>query len=186
MPDPTFTTNQNPDIPPPSGDPKHAEKYVNQLIELIETDKLDVLHTDLGKFDPSSLEDHYRLELREYRVEVSHSKHPQSGKDSYVILFTNIKNLTDGNYEKIILAYMHLDNNQFIAFKKASSQQIDRKRKAEEEKRLKEAMLPIDQVLTNLTNSDSASTKDDIVTSDDSQSSYSEENHSDTSIPLAT
>lgn len=134
-------------IPPPSGDSKQAEKYINQLIQLIEVDKLDVSHTDLAKFDPSSLQDHYRLELKEYRVEVSHSKYPNSGKDSYIILFTNIKNLIDGYVEKIILAYMHLDDSQFAAFKKASLGQMERKRKAEEEKRLKTALEPVDQIL---------------------------------------
>lgn len=150
MPDLASSNHQNPNIPPPSGDPNQAEKYINQLIELIETDKLDVLHTDLAKFDPTSLQDHFRLELREYRVEVSHSKHPNSGKDSYIILFTNIRNLTDGNLEKIILAYMHLDNSQFSRFKKASLGQMERKRKAEEEKRLKTALAPVDQILQDI------------------------------------
>ena len=135
------------DLPPPSGDPKLADKYINQLIQLIESDKLDAQHTDLAKFDPSSLQDHYRLELKDYRVEVSHSKYPNSGKDSYIILFTNIKDLADGVCEKIILAYMHLDHNQFSAFKKAAIGQMDRKRKAEEEKRLKAALEPVDQIL---------------------------------------
>lgn len=150
MPDVPSFASQNPDLPPPSGDPNQAEKYINQLIQLIETDKLDVSHTDLAKFDPSSLQDHYSLELKEYRVEVSHSKYPSSGKDSYVILFTNIKNLTEGSVEKIILAYMHLDDSQFSKFKHAFLQQLERKKKAEEEKRLKEAMIPIDQALEQL------------------------------------
>lgn len=149
MPDTAFPSDKNPDLPPPSGDPKHAEKYINQLIQLIDADKLDVQQTDLGRFDPSSLQDHYRVELKDYRVEVSHSKHPNSGKDSYIILFNNIKNLAEGNSEKIILAYMHLDTNQFSRFKKSSLNQMDRKRKAEEEKRLKTALEPIDQVLEN-------------------------------------
>lgn len=149
---PEVSSNQNPNLPPPSGDPTQAEKYINQLIQLIDADKLDVSHTDLAKLDPSSLQDHFQLELRRYRVELSHSKYPNSGKDSYVILFTNIKNVSDGSFEKIILAYMHLDENQFSAFKKASFGQIDRKRKAEEEKRLRTALEPVDQILHNLTN----------------------------------
>lgn len=147
----TSLPNQNPSLPPPSGDPKQAEKYINQLIELIEKDLLDVKHTDLAKFDPSALQDHYSLELKEYKVEVSHSKYPNSGKDSYIILFTNIKNISEGNFKKIILAYMHLDESQFTAFKKASLNQIERQRKAEQEKRLKETMVPIDQILERLT-----------------------------------
>lgn len=151
MPDSDSTSDSNSNLPPPGGDPAQAEKYINQLIELIDTDKLDVLHTDLAKFDPSSLEDHYRIELQDYRVEISHSKYPNSGKDSFIILFTNIKNLADGESEKIILAYMHLDPDQFAKFKKASQQHFDRKSKAEEEKRLNEALLPINEALTNLT-----------------------------------
>lgn len=191
MPD-VSSNNKKPDLPPPSGDPNQAEKYINQLVELIDTDRLDVAHTDLSKFDPSSLQDHYSLELDQYKVEVSHSKQPASGNDSYVILFTNIKNLTDGNCEKIILAYMHLSDNQFADFKNASLQQLERRRKAEEEKRLKEAMSPIDQALGNLTGSDSESTKDDVVTPSDTEDAEHlstdtvQENHSDASTALAT
>lgn len=156
MPD-IASSNKQPDIPPPSGDPKQAEKYINQLIELIDSDALEVSHTDLAKFDPTSLQDHYYLELKEYRVEVSHSKYPNSGKDSYIILFTNIKNLSDGSAEKIILAYMHLEENQFARFKKISLGQMERRRKAEEEKRLKNALEPVDRILqdfsTNSTDS---------------------------------
>lgn len=152
MPDVTPPIDQKPILPPPSGDPTQAAKYVNQLVSLIETDKLSVSHTDLGKFDPSSLQDHYSLELKDYKVEVSHSKHPQSGKDSYIMLFTNIKNLTGLSPEKIILAYMHLDDSQFNAFKRSYLQQLDRVKKAEEEKRLKEALAPVDHILDQLDN----------------------------------
>lgn len=137
--------------PPPSGDPSQAEKYINQLISLIETDKLSVSRTDLSKLDPSSLQDHYLLQLKDYRVEVSHSKHPNSGHDSYVILFTNIKNVADGNSQKIILAYMHLDASQFARFRKASVEQTERRKRAAEEKRLTEVMAPVDQALEQLT-----------------------------------
>lgn len=141
---------QTPNLPPPSGDPDQAEKYVNQLTQLVNNDQLNVIHTDLAKFDPSSLQDHYSLDLKEYRVEVSHSKHPNSGNDSYVILFTNIKKLAEGSTEKIILAYMHIDENQFHSLKKSFNNQIERIRKAEETKRLQEAMIPIDQLLEEL------------------------------------
>lgn len=149
MPDMT-SDNQNPNLPPPGGYPSQAEKYINQLISLIDKDKLNVSHTDLSKFDPSTLQDHYRLELRDYQVEVSHSKHPDSGKDSYIILFTNIKNHLSGDCEKIILAFMHLDVNQFLRFKKVSLNQLDKKRRAEEEKRLKAALEPVDLLLEDL------------------------------------
>lgn len=149
----TALSNQSPDISPPSGNPAQAEKYISQLIGLIEQDKLLVSRTDLANFDPSTLQDHYRLELADYRVEVSHSKHPSSGKDSYIILFTNIKN-QDASCEKIILAYLHLEHNQFIRFKTVFDQQITRFRKAEEEKRLKAALEPIDQILEQLSHSE--------------------------------
>ncbi len=157
--------DQNSNPPPPSGDPVQAEKYINQLIHLIETDKLDVVHTDLAKFDPGSLQDHYRLELAEYRVEVSHSKYPNSGKDSYVILFTNIKNIAEGKSEKIILAYMHLDANQFSRFRKTAFSQMERMKKIEEEKRLKAALEPVDQVLQNFTSDHLESTESPFVQS---------------------
>lgn len=150
------TTDQNPNIPPPSGDSQKAEKYVEKLISLIEQDKLAIAHTDLARFDPSSLQDHFRMDLKDYQVEVNHSKHPDSGKDSYVILFTNLKNLADGNCEKIILAYMHLDDSQFMRFRKSYAEQVERKRKTEEERKLKEALTPVDQALEELSNSSSA------------------------------
>lgn len=152
MPDAIQKNDQSLNLPPPSGDSIQAEKYINQLIQLIEKDKLDVCHTDLSKFDPSTLQDHYQLDLRDYRVEISHSKHPNSGHDSFVILFTNIRNVLDGNCQKIILAYMHLDTNQFNRFKKASLEQMERGKRREEEKRLKAALQPVDQILDSLSN----------------------------------
>ncbi len=146
--------------PPPSGDPTQAERYVSQLTSLIETDKLNVLHTDLSKFDPSALQDHYLLNLMDYQVEISHSKHPNSGQDSYVILFTNIKNLAQNNCQKIVLAYMHLDTSQFARFKKAANEQLERKKRVEEEKRLKTALDPVDQILQDLTTNSQESDED--------------------------
>ena len=145
MPDDPNTA-QNINLPPPSGDPQQAEKYVEQLITLIESDKLDIFHTDLARFDPSSFQDHFSMELKDYQVEVSHSKHPESGKDSYIMLFTNLKKIADGS-EKVILAYMHLDDNQFMQFRGSYSQQVERKRKTEEERRLKDVLAPIDKTL---------------------------------------
>lgn len=136
--------------PPPSGDPVKAASYINQLIELINQDILTVSHTDLSKFDPSSLQDHYRLDLKDYEIEVSHTKQPDSGKDFYVILFNNLKHISDGFTEKIILAYMHLSEDQFKSFKSASHKQKEKKIKAAEEKRLQEVMVPIDQALKQL------------------------------------
>lgn len=152
MPD-TSISNQIPNVPPPSGDPSQAEKYVGQLINLIDADKVTISHTDLARFDPSSLQDHFFIELRDYQVEVSHSKHPESGKDSYVLLFTNLKKVSDGNCEKIILAYLHIDDSQFMKFRRAYAQHAERKRRAEEEKRFKESMKPVDQILDQLSQS---------------------------------
>lgn len=162
MPDAIQKNGQSLNLPPPSGDSIQAEKYVNQLTSFVEADKLDVIHTDLSKFDPSTLQDHYQLDLRDYRVEISHSKHPNSGHDSFVILFTNIKNVLDGNCQKIILAYLHLDSNQFNRFKKASLEQVQRKKKLEEDKRLKDALEPVDQILQNLS---ADSTKESLLSS---------------------
>lgn len=150
MPDAQETKPADLNLPPPSGDALQAEKYLNQLIQLIEQDKLEVYHTDLKKFDPSNLQDHFQLFLKEYQVEVSHSKHPTSGHDQYIMLFNNIKNASDGNCQKIILAYMHLNSAQFAEFRGACLEQIERKRKAEEERRLKQALTPVDQALEQL------------------------------------
>lgn len=156
MPDDlNITQNINP--PPPSGDPTKAEKYVNQLINFIESDRLIISHTDLARFDPSSLQDHFFIELKEYKVEVSHSKHPDSGKDTYTMLFTNLKNVADGGSLKVILAYMHLDDSQFMKFRRAYTQQVERRKKAEEERKLKAALAPVDQILEQLSgNSETA------------------------------
>ncbi len=137
-------------INPPIGDSKQAEKYISQLIDLITQDKLEISHTDLSQYDPSSLKDHYRADLRDYQVEISHSKNPETDEDSYVILFNNLKQIKEGTSQKTILAYMYLDQTQFERFKNTAESQIEKKKKAEEEKRLKEALSPIDEVLENL------------------------------------
>lgn len=137
-------------LAPPSGDPKQAEKYITKLIDLLNADKIQTDHTDLSKFDPSSLQDHYRLDLKEYCVEISHSKNPNSGNDSFVILFTNLQNVRDGCTEKIILAYMHLSLEQFKRFAYAAGQQFERIKKAEEEKRLNTALVPIDEAIKEM------------------------------------
>lgn len=138
-------------LPPPSGDAEKADKYINQLIDLISTDKLLVSHTDLAKFDPTSLQDHYRLDLKDYEIEVSHTKQPDSGQDSYVMLFNNLKYVDEKCTEKVILAYMYLNEDQFKTFKSTTDEYLDRKRKEAEEKRLREAMTPIDDILAQLT-----------------------------------
>ena len=122
-------------LPPPSGDSEKADSYIAQLVNLINTDKLSVSHTDLSKFDPTSLQNHYRLDLNDYEIEVSHTKQPDSGQDFYVILFNNLKYISERCTEKVILAYMHLTDNQFKTFKSTAEEQLERKRREAEEKR---------------------------------------------------
>lgn len=144
--------------PPPSGDPLKAEKYLNKIIELINQDKIAVTHTDLSQFNPGALQNHFRIDLADYKIEISHSKYANSDKDSYVILFTNIQTLNPVNSEKIILAYMHLNATQFSNFRETAYNQISRKKKQAEEKRLNETMEPIDYVLDQLAKSQHNST----------------------------
>lgn len=136
--------------PPPSADSKLAEKYLQKLIPLIDQDKLMIQNTDLSQFDPGALQDHYWADLGNYRIEVSHSKQPDSGADSYVIIFTNVKHLREDENQKVILAYMHLDTNQFIKFKSAAKDQIERNQQAINDKKVEEALQPVDQVLDDL------------------------------------
>ena len=175
-----LTTTQNSDqmqaaeeapqmkTPPPSqGDSDKAEKYINQLVELIKADKILVSHTDLNKFNLDSLQDHYFIQLSDYEIEVSHSKSSDSGQDFYVILFNNIKKVKEGCSEKVILAYIHMNASHFNDFKKAADEQIEKKRKETEAKRFNEAMNPIDNLLENLSSQSSS----------DSSESISEQSH---------
>lgn len=148
------TTQEAPqDPPPPAGDGEKAEKYLKQLIELINKNKLSVHHTDLDKFDATSIEDHYRMDLENYDVEINHSKQPDTGQDFYVMLFNNIKKIEDQGescINKVILAYTHLTQSQFEDFKDAAEASIERIRKAKEAKRFASQMNPIDKILTDL------------------------------------
>src|SRR5438270_150864 len=132
---------------PPSGNAQKAEEYLVKLIELINQDKLTVWQTNLLKFDPSNLQDHYRLELKDYSVEISHSKQPNSGADSYIMLFTNLKYVSEGCSEKIILAYLNLSSEQFHRLKQVANSQQERIKKIHEEQRFKQVMDPIDKAL---------------------------------------
>lgn len=135
---------------PPQGSVKHAEKYISQLTNLINTDKLTVLHTDLSKYDPSNLQDHYRVELKEYMVEISHSKDANTGRDSFVLLFTNLKDVRDGCSEKLILGYVHLTPDQFSQFRNAATTQDTRLKRQEEERRFNLNLQPIDEALEEI------------------------------------
>lgn len=151
QPNPNQEMPQEP--PPPAGDSEKADKYLRQLIELVNQDKLPVYHTDLKKFDINSIQDHYRMDFNEYEVEVSHSKQPDTGQDFYILLFNNIKKIeTAGEscVNKVILAYTHLTEVQFEDFKEAAEALFERKRKKEEAKRFAGAMAPIDKILSDL------------------------------------
>lgn len=142
--------------PPPSGDPQKAERYLNILIDLINTDRLKVFHSDLRKYDPTSLQDHYNMQLENYEVEVSHSKQPESGNNSYVMVFSNIKMLQEKDHERVILAFTYLTEEQFSKFRETADKHIQKERKKQEEEIFKEAMLPIDDALENLLNQQSS------------------------------
>lgn len=132
---------------PPRGDFETAEKYINQLVDLLNERKIEVDHTDLKRFDPTTLQDHYTISLSEYQIEISHSKQPDSGKDSFVMIFNNMKQIAEGSGAKVILAYIYLADSQFSRFKIVADHYISEKRKIEEERRFKEALQPIDQLL---------------------------------------
>ena len=144
---------------PPQGDLKKAEKYLTAFINLIHQDKLEVTHTDLNQFDPNSLQDHYRLVLDHYQVEISHSKLPQSGKDNFIMLFTNIKHVGESASEeecaqKIILSYIHLSESQFLRFKTAADSRLYRIKQKQEEERFEKVMSPFDEVLETMAGDD--------------------------------
>lgn len=178
--------------PPPSGEPHSAEKYINKLISLINDDKIHITHTDLKKFDPSNLEDHYRMDLKDYQVEVSHSKQASDGKDQYVVIFTNLQNVRENACEKVILAYIYLSDEQFRKFKLVAADFLERKRKEAEEKRLQEALIPVDNILDKIASGESLEKevetgRDDVLETSDStqyelnQDSQSEETESNPS-----
>lgn len=135
---------------PPRGDIEKAEKYINQLVELLNQGKIDVTRTDLQKFDPTSLKDHYLVVLKDYQIEISHSQHPNTNKNSYVMIFNNLKNIAEGRGEKVILAYIYLTDSQFSKFKIVADGRIEALRRAEEEKRFNQAIKPIDELLNKV------------------------------------
>lgn len=149
---PENTQNNQPK--PPQGTSQKAADYVEQLTALINEDKLQAVHTDLSKFDPSNLQDHYRIELKDYMVEISHAKDANSGKDSFVLLFTNIKNIQEGCTEKLILGYLNLNSGQFNRLKDAVMIQDLRIKRLAEEKLFKENLEPIDQILQEIKQQD--------------------------------
>lgn len=136
---------------PPTADPHQANKYVDWVVELINKDKLEVIHSDLKKFDLSTMQDHYRISLQSYDVEISHSKHPKSGQDIFVMIFNNLSNISlANNSPRVILAYLNLTREQFEKFKFSSDNQINRKWRQEQERRFKAAMAPVDELLDQI------------------------------------
>jgi hypothetical protein len=149
--------------PPIQGNSQSAEKYLSQLMALIDQDKLKIAHTDLNKLSLTSLQDHYSLDLNEYQIELSHSKQAETGKDYYIMLFNNIKKMSACPPQKVILAYIHLTPEQFSNFKQTADAHIEKKRIEEEKKRFEETMAPIDQALEEL---NSNSTLEDVTPED--------------------
>lgn len=135
---------------PPQGSEQKASEYITQITDLVNQDKLIVKHTDLSKHDPSNLQDHYRIELKEYMVEVSHSKDANTGRDSFVLLFTNLKNIRDGCSEKLILGYVHLTPQLFNQFKTAGVTQEARIKRQEEERLFNQNLQPINEALSEI------------------------------------
>lgn len=135
---------------PPGAEPEQAEKYLDWLADLISKDKLIVHHSDLTKFNVECMRDHYRVDLKSYDVEVSHSKHPKTGEDIFTMIFNNISNLAQNTSGRVILAYIKLTSNQFNKFRDVAENQQERQRRIEEDKRFKAVMAPVDEVLDQL------------------------------------
>jgi hypothetical protein len=136
--------------PPPKGDAAQADKYVKKLVRLLNAGLIETVHTDLSKFDPSSLQDHYRIDLDDYQVEISHSKQADTGEDSFVMLFTNIKKIQPDYDQKVILAYTYISSGQFKEFKVVADDNLRKAKDKEERKQFEQAMEPIDQALNEI------------------------------------
>lgn len=135
---------------PPLGDPAKAENYLNRLVRLIDKDKASVFKTDLDKFDLTSIQNHYRVDLGDYDVEVSHSIQPETDKDFHTMIFNSIKKVTAGSSSKIILAYIHLTEDQFKLFKVSADEALERQQRRDDKERFIEVMQPVDDLFNNL------------------------------------
>lgn len=131
---------------PPIGDVSKAEKYINQLIELMNKDKCTVTQSDLAKFGQSHMQEHFRISLGTYDAEVSHSLN-QNQKDTYILLFTNTQQIKEGKAQDAILAYINLSSELYNELKASIETHIERKIKEAEQKRFNEAMQPIDDFI---------------------------------------
>lgn len=135
---------------PPLGDPQKADRYINSIVKLLAKDKVNLVQTDLSKFDLSSMQAHYRLELGEYDVEISHSIQTETNKDFYTMLFNSIKRVQNGSSDKVVLAYIHLSDDQYAQFKAAADENLERQRRKADAGRFASVMAPIDAMLNNL------------------------------------
>jgi hypothetical protein len=135
---------------PPLGDPGKADKYIASLARLIAKDKVTLTHTDLNKFDVTTMQNHYRVDLGEYEVEVSHSVQPETNKDFYTIIFNNTKKLQDGKTDKVILGYIHLTDDQYGRFKISADEYLERRQKDLDKERFAQNLAPIEQLLSQM------------------------------------
>lgn len=169
------------ELAPPKGSLDKAEKYIDQLVNLLNQKKIDVIRTDLKKFDPTTLQDHYSIHLKDYQIEISHSKHPGTNNNSYVMIFNNFKKLAEGSGEKVILGYIYLPDPLFSKFKIAANAQIEAKRRAEEEKRFDNAVAPIDALLSTASDENSPKNTASVDVFPKKELGQSSENFSDSS-----
>lgn len=135
---------------PPLGDPEKADRYIASLVRLIAKDKVALTHTDLNRFDVTTMQNHYRVDLGDYDVELSHSVQPETNKDFYTIIFNNLTRLQDGKSDKVVLGYIHLTDEQYGRFKIAADEYLDRRRKEADKDRFAENIAPIEQLLDHL------------------------------------
>lgn len=134
---------------PPTANSTQGQKYIKQLVELVNQDRLEADHSDLTKFDASCMQDHYRINLDRYEVELSHSKHPETGEDVYILLFNGLKSVKNEG-DRVILSYVHVTKDQFETLKEVCDKQAERLSAKREEERFHEVMKPIDQALEEI------------------------------------
>lgn len=150
MPNSIDFDSQTTDTLPPSGDNAKAEKYLSELIPLIQNNRVVVTATDLSTLGTTSLLAHYQIDIDQFRIEFGHSNHKESNTDSYLLVFNRLEKDIDGSTKKVVLAYVNLTEQQFASLKDLADKQITKIKQETEEKRFAEAMAPIDQILQRL------------------------------------
>lgn len=139
-------------LPPPGAESDKAQRYVDSLIRLIGNEKVLVTQTDLKRYNSPSMEDHYRINLKDYDIELSHNKNPETSEETYIMIFNSIGLIDPQNPQPVVLAYVHLEMAHFMRLKQAADSQIEKIRKAKEEARFKATMQPIEQLLDQMGN----------------------------------